>query len=245
MSAVRARSLATQVYEEAARLVGGQEFAAGAAVGIADFARRFRVSATPVREAFARLTAEGRLDFVDNVGYSVPALPTAKAYTDWAVARLVVETNALLYATGPLDARLLDEADTLNERIAGTDFGATQTGIRRYSELNWRFHACLIALARNPLLDEIHQRLYQAPQFGRIFHGRGIPNQAKVVAEHARVLRQLRRGDHAEAARALRLHIVDSLERDARMSDVALSLRRLGPQQPARRSAPRRRSNTR
>ena len=105
MSALRARGLATQVYEEAGRLVGGAEFESEATVGIADFARRFRVSATPVREAFARLTAEGRLSFAENVDDSIPAMPTARQYTDWAVARLVLESDALLYAHGPLDAR--------------------------------------------------------------------------------------------------------------------------------------------
>ncbi len=229
MSTVRVRSLVAQVYEEAGRAIASGEFAPGATVGIAEFAKRFAVSATPVREAFARLTSEGRLRFVDNIGYSVPPLPTGKDFTDWAVARVVVESNALLYAMGPLDARLLDEAAAINKRIASTDFGTEQSGIRRYSELNWRFHARLIALARNPLLDEIHQRLNGAPQFGRIFHGRGIPSQATVVAEHERVLKHLRRGDRDGAAAALREHIIESLERDARMSDVSVSLRRLAP----------------
>ena len=46
-----------------------------------DIARRFNVSATPVREAFGRLAAEGQLHFVDNIGYSVPALPAASRKT--------------------------------------------------------------------------------------------------------------------------------------------------------------------
>jgi DNA-binding GntR family transcriptional regulator len=227
MTAVRARSLVAQVHEEMRRRIAGGEFPPGTAVGIADIARRFNVSATPVREAFGRLAAEGQLHFVDNIGYSVPALPAAKDYVDWAVARVVVESSALLYVLGPLDARLLDEADAINERIRTTAFGTDHDGIRHFSELNWRFHAKLIALARNPLLDDVHARLYAAPQFSRIFLGRGIPNQALVAAEHAKVLRQLRRGDRAAAAQALSEHIVDSLERDARLSDVSISLKRV------------------
>ena len=214
----------------------------GASVSIADIAKRFGVSATPVREAFGRLAAEGQLHFVDNIGYSVPALPAAKEYIDWAVARVVVESNAIQYVMGPLDARLLDEADAINARIRATQFGTDHDGIRQFSELNWRFHARLIALARNPLLDDIHARLYAAPQFSRIFLGRGIPNQGLVAAEHAKVLRQLRRGDRAGAAQALSEHIVDSLERDARLSDVSISLKRLvrGHAAPKRETTPRR-----
>ncbi len=229
---VRAHSLSAQIHEAMRARIAAGEMAPGATVGIADIAKQFGVSATPVREAFARLAAEGLLRFVDNIGYSVPPLPGADDYVNWAVARVVVESNALLYILGPLDARRLDEAEAINEQIRATAFGTGSAGIRQFSELNWRFHARLIALARNPLLDDLHARLYAAPQFSRIFLGRGIPNQALVAAEHARILRRLRRGDREAAANELRSHIIDSLDRDARLSDLSVSLKRLGHGQP-------------
>ena len=224
---VRARGLVAQVTDEVRSRLAGNVFSPGAAVSIASLVAELGVSHTPVREALARLAAEGLLRFEDNIGYSVPPLPTARDYTDWAVARVVIECNALLYVLGPLDARLIDEAEAINARIARTDFGSDADGVRAYSEANWAFHAKLIALARNPLLDDAHARLYRAPQFSRIFLGRGIRNQARVVAEHRAILRQLRRGERAAAAEALRTHIVDSLERDARLAQAAVSLKRL------------------
>ena len=146
---------------------------------------------------------------------------------NWAVARVVVESNALTYILGPIDTRLIEAAEATNAQIRTTEFGTGPEGIRRFSELNWRFHAQLIALARNPLLEDLHARLYAAPQFSRIFLGRGIPSQTQVAAEHARILRALRRGDRAGASTALRRHIIDSLDRDARLADVSLSLKRL------------------
>ena len=77
-------------------------------------------------------------------------------------------------------------------------------------------------------------------QFARIFVGRGIPAQARVAAEHAAILRKLRRGDREGAAQALQDHIVDSLERDARLADVSLSLARLVPARPPRTPRPKR-----
>jgi len=50
------------------------------------------------------------------------------------------------------------------------------------------------------------------------------------------VLRHLRRGDHDSAAAALRHHIIDSLERDARLSAVSLSLKRIARGQTAARA---------
>lgn len=227
MTVVRARGLVLQVHEEMRRRIAAGEFPPGTAVVIADIAKQLGVSATPVREAFGRLAAEGQLRFVANFGYSVPALPVAKDYVDWAIARVVVESNALLFIMDPPDRALLDEAEAINARIRVTAFGTDHEGIREYSELNWRFHQQLIRLAGNPLLDDVHQRLYAAPQFSRIFLGRGIPNQTLIAAEHDKVLTQLHRGDRAGAAQALRHHIIDSLQRDARMSDVSVSLKLL------------------
>jgi DNA-binding GntR family transcriptional regulator len=71
------------------------------------------------------------------------------------------------------------------------------------------------------LLDDVHARLYAAPQFSRIFLGRGIPNQALVAAEHAKVLRQLRRGDRTAAAQALSEH--RRQPGATRLSDVSIN----------------------
>ena len=240
MNAVAPRSLVAQVHGALAERIAGGEVAPGEALNIAELAKAFGISPTPVREALARLAAQGLVAFTDNIGYSVAPMPTAVDYTDWAVARLVVESNALRFVLGPIDARLLDEAEAINERLGTEHFGEDAEGVRRYSEANWSFHARLIGLARNPLLDDIHAGLYRAPQFSRIFLGRGIPDRARVVAEHRRILTALRRGDRERAARALAAHIVDSLERDARLADAAVSLKRLlreaGPPSRARRT---------
>lgn len=227
MSAVAPRSLVAQVHDALARRIAGGEVAPGAALNIAELAKEFGVSPTPVREALARLAAQGLVAFTHNIGYSAAPMPTAVDYTDWAVARLVVESNALRFVLGPIDARLLDEAEAINTRLGTERYGEDAEGVRRYSEANWAFHARLIGLARNPLLDDIHAGLYRAPQFSRIFLGRGIPDRARVVAEHRRILTALRHGDRERAARALAAHIVDSLERDARLADAAVSLKRL------------------
>ena len=238
MSAIRPRSLVSQVHDSVQQRIAAGEIEPGAPLCIAELAKTLGVSQTPVREALARLAASGLAEFKDNIGYRVASLPSARDYTDWAVARIVVESNALRFVIGPLDSRLVDEATTINRQLATHNFGEDADGIRQYSELNWAFHACLIALARNPLLGEIHARLYRAPQFSRIFLGRGIPRRAEIVAEHETILQHLRQGARQLAADALREHIVDSLERDARLADSAVSLRHLLREAGADRSDP-------
>ena len=227
MKPVRARSLSRQVHEEIVQLIDSGEFPAGAPVGISDLARRFEVSATPVREALAALAAEGRLLFHENIGYRVPELPTAREYADWAAARIAVESSALLFTFGPIDGALVDAAESINEEMRRTRWDGASSSARRYSELNRRFHAAVVAVARNPLLDELQQRLYQGRNFANVFIGRGMPAIEQVVIEHQRIVDALRQGDTGEAARQLRSHIVQSLERDARVAETVPALRRL------------------
>ena len=225
--AVRAKGLVLQVHEEVARLIDGGQFAPGANVGISDLARRFEVSATPVREALARLAAENRLVFHENIGYRVPDLPSAREYSDWAAARIAVESSALLYTFGPIDGNLIDLADSINDEMRHADFRSDSASASRYSDLNRRFHAAIVGLARNPLLTDMQTRLYAGKHFSNVFIGRGIPARTQVVDEHQRIVDALRAGDTGDAARLLRAHIVDSLERDARASDASPALRRL------------------
>lgn len=227
MNPVRARSLSRQVHEEIVQLIDSGEFPAGAPVGISDLARRFEVSATPVREALAGLAAEGRLLFHENIGYRMPDLPTAREYADWAAARIAVESSALLFAFGPIDGALVDAAEAINQEMRRTRWDGAGSSARRYSELNRRFHAAIVAVARNPLLDDLQQRLYQGSHFANVFIGRGMPAIEQVLAEHQQIVDALRRGDTGGAARQLRGHIVQSLERDARVAEAAPALRRL------------------
>jgi DNA-binding GntR family transcriptional regulator len=227
VNTVRARSLVRQVHEEIVQLLDSGAFPAGAGVGISDLARRFEVSSTPVREALAGLAAEGRLVFHENIGYRVPELPTAREYADWAAARIAVESSALLYTFGPIDTALLDTAESINEEMRRTKWDGASSSAFRYSDLNRRFHAAIVAVARNPLLDDLQQRLYAGRHFANVFIGRGMPAVDLVVAEHQQIVDALRRGDNGKAARRLQAHIVQSLERDARATESAPALRRL------------------
>ncbi len=234
MNAVRPRGLVLQLHAEVAALIDQGRYAPGAAVGIAEIARRFEVSSTPVREALARLAAEGRLEFVANHGYRVPMPPTARDYADWAAARIAVESSALLYAFGPIDPTLVEVAQRVNDQLRGAQLGSDLRSVLRYAELNRRFHEAIVAIARNPLLTDMQRRLYASDRFSRVFVGCGMPAKDQVVAEHQRIVDTLRAGDCVGSAEYLRTHIVDSLERDARIPAVSPALRRLVARRPGR-----------
>ena len=74
MTAISARSLVAQVYDEVLRRIGLGGAAPGSALGIAELARDLELSPTPVREALQRLRAEGHLLYVENIGYRLSDL---------------------------------------------------------------------------------------------------------------------------------------------------------------------------
>ncbi len=217
---VRPVSLVTQVYEALRRRIAEQRLAAGERLGISDLAAEFAISATPVREALARLRADGLVTLADNRGYRVTPAPDPAAIRHWMDARLVIEANTLPLAAPRLGARDLARLQAINDRIAAGRFSGNLALAQRFvrargfAELNLAFHSTLIAAAGNPYLLRAWQAVAVTAQFSRMHLRSGVPHQATIVAEHQRIIDALRRGDAAAAADALRTHIIDSLARD-------------------------------
>ena len=181
---------------------------------IASLVREFGVSHTPVREALARLHAEGLATFTDNVGYRVAPRPSSADYHNWMQARLVIEIGAM-QAVSEVDEGAIARLNAINQQIASADFGKQFEGVRRFSELNREFHRELIALCRNPFLQRAYDQIWLGAQFSRVHYERGVLDQAAITREHDQILRALRKSDLPLARERLASHIVKSLKRDA------------------------------
>jgi DNA-binding GntR family transcriptional regulator len=209
-----AASLAAQVYDDLRRRITEQHLVDGARLAVIPLAADFGISPTPVREALARLHADGLVTLAPNRGYRVSAGPDATSRTQWMDARVILEVNTLRLAAPNLSDAHLATLDALNARMARGRFTGAFEDVRDFARLNTEFHATLMATANNPFLLRAWQQVALTAQFSRVHHGRGVRHQAAIVAEHQRVVDTLRRRDIDGAAEALRRHIVDSLDRD-------------------------------
>jgi DNA-binding GntR family transcriptional regulator len=212
---VQAQSLTLQVYETLRRRITEGRLGERTSLVISALVKEFGISHTPVREALARLHAEGLATFTDNIGYKVAPRPTMADYQSWMQARLIIEAGAMRQIAGEVAPDRLAQLETINAEITHTDFGTSFDGVRRFSDLNRQFHHGLILLCGNPFLARAYDQIWLGAQFSRVHIARGIIAQAMIAREHAEIIAALRSGDVASAAEMLSRHIVESLRRDA------------------------------
>jgi DNA-binding GntR family transcriptional regulator len=213
---IRALSIATQVYETLRRRITENLLDEQQPLVISALVKEFGVSHTPVREALARLHAEGLATFTENIGYRVTPRPTAADYSHWMQARLTLEVGAMRHIAPPISVADIERLSSINDAIAGQGFGANFESARRFSELNRAFHRELILLCKNPFLAKAYDRIWLGAQFSRIHAQRGVLNQQTIVEEHRVIVNALRDGLIGQAADLLARHIVESLDRDVR-----------------------------
>ncbi|GAB5374813.1 MAG: GntR family transcriptional regulator [Acuticoccus sp.] len=211
---VRSRNLVAQLTDHMRHRILSGAFEAGERLNIRSLSDGYGISVTPMREALAKLNAEGLVSFRENAGYRVKEAPTDAEYALWSQARIAIETRAVELAKPALIAARLPDLIAANEMIASGDDGVDRTAIDRFSDANWTFHQTLVGLCDNPFMIRAHETLYVGRRFSQVFLGRGVVDRRRIVAEHSAIVEALSRADQAGAVAALTSHIEDSMLRD-------------------------------
>ncbi|HSJ50860.1 MAG TPA: GntR family transcriptional regulator [Actinomycetota bacterium] len=165
-----------------------------------EIARRFGVSTTPVREAFAQLQAEGMVRIDPHRG-AVVFRPTPEDLLEFYEIREVLES----FAVGRAIPRLTPEVERtlggLIERMRKT------VDARKWLRLNDDFHLKLYECAEMPRLAALIENLRDAstPYIHMFVAGR--PPSERADDEHQAILDACARGDAEEAQRAIRQHL--------------------------------------
>src|SRR5882757_960144 len=102
-------SLVDFAHDELHRLITDGDLAEGERIVIDRFAKQFGTSLIPIREALARLHAEGLATFERNKGYRVAARPTMAELERLFEARLVIELGAAELALKRASRAVLDD----------------------------------------------------------------------------------------------------------------------------------------
>jgi DNA-binding GntR family transcriptional regulator len=165
-----------------------------------EVAKRFGVSTTPVREAFAQLQAEGLVRIDPHRG-AVVFHPTADDLLEYYEIREVLESLAVTHAIDGLTPRIAKELNELIDRMRRT------TDARRWLRLNDEFHLRLYECARRPHLSSLIDNLRDAstPYIYMFVASRKPSDQAN--EEHQEILDACIRGDSKAARRAIRDHL--------------------------------------
>jgi len=174
------------------------ELAAGEQLRQRDLAQRFGVSQTPVREAMRRLESEGLLVCDTHRGFTVAAPELGPVEENFQI-RAALESLGASLAARKIDAAGLARLRGLNDQMR-----ALPDDDPSYAELNREFHFTVYSCAGSPLLLSLMRLLWASL--------RGGPKVSRTHAEsarqHSEILRALRGGDEADAARLTREHIL-------------------------------------
>ena len=199
--------LGDTAHEIIKQLILDGRLAPGARISMDGLARELDVSPTPIREALARLDAEGLVSKRPMAGYTVSPQLDRGALEDLYRMRLLLEPEAARLAA----YRAVD-LTKLTERMADVPAGEGYGAHRSQSDLDARFHDAIALASGSPLLREAISRLRAHMHLYRLYWRSGIATAT--AAEHQRIAVALAAGDKPEAAaEAMRAHLSASRDR--------------------------------
>jgi DNA-binding GntR family transcriptional regulator len=170
-----------------------------------EVAKRFGISTTPVREAFAQLQAEGLLQINRNRG-AVVFRPTAKDLREAHEIRELLETYAIEKAVPRLTQQDISELEGMLREMRETE----ETD--RWIELNHHFHLKLYAASGNDQLCNIIASLREASS-AYIHMFAEITNRAeRGDIEHTEILAACKEKDVKRAKEWTRRHVHNTVE---------------------------------
>ncbi len=202
------RTLAGDAYEAIRQSIRTGAVKPGDRLRFADLQALCGMSVTPVREALARLTAEGFTVLDDHRGYSVASLSLAEL-RDITAARQLCEGEALRLSVtkgdGDWEAGLI-AAHHLMARIPQAREDIPSAMREDWEARHATFHAALIAACGSPILLEICEKLFSRADRYRRLSVSLTGGARDVTGEHRRLMELALARDAEGAAAALREH---------------------------------------
>lgn len=225
--------LADGIYDSIKAMILDHKISPGQHVGIDELARDLSVSQTPVREALARLEADGLVTKTPLRGYEATPLLSVQQFDDLFQFRGVIEPWAAAEASRRSTRREIEalEAELLRaENISTTGTATTYPG---FVEHDTRFHALVARASGNKFAEDaflrthchLHLfRVYKATQdeagsaegefvqtmFAEYYRGGARP---LALTEHINIVGAIKAGDGVSARQLMLDHIESSRKR--------------------------------
>lgn len=173
--------------------------APGTRIVISEAAKRFDVSAMPIREALNRLQQDGLVEVSPHVGARVAPFDLAK-FKEIMMIRVNLEAMATKLAAEYIDDATIAKLEELHEEMAKcVKMGDGLT----YSKLNKEFHLTIYGASPYKILLELIKSLWERSEYSRTVFFMVASRLPQSLAEHDEWLKALKRRDGEQAARIL------------------------------------------
>lgn len=147
-------------------LILNGEFAPGERMAELPLVERLGVSRSPLRLALAELEHEGLLRGLTGGGYAVREFTKADIRDAIELRGVLEGTAARFAAERGITRRDASALHAINDEIAPLVRRADYESFEKYVELNERFHAKLLAVARSPMLERALDGILSLPFSG-------------------------------------------------------------------------------
>jgi len=208
------RALADEVYAALTASIMDHAIAPDTRLNIEEIARELGVSPTPVREALARLEADGLVAKEPLRGYRTTPVLTA------AELDQMYEFRSLVEPWGAAEAarrRTAADVEELTAELATAPASSAGAGYADYAALaahDHRFHVLLLRIAGNDVVREAFERTrFHLHQFRYAFAASMAPAS---VAEHRAIAEAVVAGDPEAARSAMTAHLRAARDRIVR-----------------------------
>jgi GntR family transcriptional regulator, carbon starvation induced regulator len=195
------KTLAEDAYLRIRDAIREGTFQPGDRLRFADLQSLCDMSVTPVREALARLTAEGFTAVEENRGYRVAPL-SIDEFLDIARARQLIEGQALRLSIAKGDAEWEGALLSAHHLMKRTDRTSSSAPTVVQEDWNFRhavFHRTLISACGSPTLLTISEGLFdRADRYRRLSWA--IPNNPRAIDEEHRLIFESALARDVEAA---------------------------------------------
>lgn len=195
-----------QAYHRLRRLLILQQVPEGKRLRETAWAARLEVNRAALREAFARLEAEGFIERGPKTGYFVPTLGPDDLL-EVAEVRMMLEGGAIKRIIQK-ELNTLSNLQPLSEACDQLERLLKENYLLGVAEADRRYHEALIDAARNRRLGVLYRR---APL--PIIHpilissSQWVSRVDQTLQEHRAMIEAIRRGRLAEALEILRTHL--------------------------------------
>jgi DNA-binding GntR family transcriptional regulator len=199
-------SLRDQAYNRLRRLLILQQVREGERLRESHWAAKLSVNRTALREAFARLEAEGFVTKGPKTGYFVPAL-TSEDMREILDVRIILEGGAI--------ERIIADGQNTSTHLKGMRIACEQLErlvkeeyMLGVAEADRRYHESLIDAAGNKRLMTLYQRAPLPILHPEVISGHSWEVRVqKTLNEHRTILDAILRGSADEAKAQLRTHL--------------------------------------
>ncbi|CAM5196848.1 hypothetical protein CDEF62S_03282 [Castellaniella defragrans] len=219
--------LADQAYDAIVDLILTYQLRLGERTSVAQLADRLGLGKTPVKEAIARLEAEGLLSVSGRSGTTVKEIDAVTAQQLFALRRNL-EAFAVDDAVRLVTELQLEELRFLLDQLrwpSGDSLRLHQAAAH-FVKANVRFHAAIVACARNPTLDRLYAQVQLQAQIVVYIYRLTDSRKQQIMndryEQHETIYKALAARDAALLKRLLNQHssiteagVLDSLRRDS------------------------------